>query len=119
MTEESLYFKPEEFRCKCCGRVRIDPALLGRLDAARRLYGAPMHVVSGYRCPAHNEKVGGVSQSYHTHGKAADIKVADGADRYRLLKALLTAGFNRVGIYRQGFIHVDVGPAPVNVVWIE
>ena len=43
------------------------------LDPIRRRYGAPIIVTSGYRCPALNTAVGGVVNSHHIVGCAADI----------------------------------------------
>ena len=43
------------------------------LDPIRRRYGAPIIVTSGYRCPALNIAVGGVANSHHIVGCAADI----------------------------------------------
>lgn len=43
------------------------------LDPLRAAYGKPIHVNSGYRCPALNRAVGGVATSEHLTGKAADI----------------------------------------------
>ena len=43
------------------------------LDPIRRRYGAPIIVTSGYRCPALNTAVGGVNNSHHIVGCAADI----------------------------------------------
>ena len=42
------------------------------LDPIRRRYGAPIIVTSGYRCPALNTAVGGVANSHHIVGCAAD-----------------------------------------------
>ena len=44
------------------------------LDPARERLGKPITVNSGYRCPLHNSKVGGVANSQHMHGEAADVK---------------------------------------------
>lgn len=46
------------------------------LDPLRRLHGKPIFITSGYRCPKLNDLVGGVSNSWHTKGNAADIHVA-------------------------------------------
>lgn len=46
------------------------------LDPLRRLYGKPIVITSGYRCTELNKKVGGVANSWHTQGNAADIHVA-------------------------------------------
>ena len=43
------------------------------LDPARQKYGGPVLVNSGYRCPKHNAEVGGVANSQHMKGEAADI----------------------------------------------
>lgn len=44
------------------------------LDELRRLYGKPIVITSGYRCPALNKAVGGTPGSQHTKGQAADLK---------------------------------------------
>ena len=43
------------------------------LDPLREWYGNPIYVNSGYRCPALNKAVGGVDNSYHLDGCAADL----------------------------------------------
>lgn len=43
------------------------------LDPLREKYGKPIHVNSGYRCPALNKAVGGSKTSQHILGLAADI----------------------------------------------
>lgn len=43
------------------------------LEPARELIDAPIFVNSGYRCPELNKIVGGVHNSQHCEGKAADI----------------------------------------------
>ena len=43
------------------------------LDPLRQAWGKPIHVNSGYRCPALNKAVGGVPHSQHMLGEAADI----------------------------------------------
>lgn len=45
------------------------------LQPIRSFLSRPVSVNSGYRCPKLNEAVGGVSDSRHKSGKAADIKV--------------------------------------------
>lgn len=45
-----------------------------QLDELRRLYGHPIFVTSGYRCPALNKAVGGKPNSQHVKGQAADLK---------------------------------------------
>ena len=45
-----------------------------QLDELRRLYGHPIIITSGYRCPELNKAVGGKSNSQHVKGQAADLK---------------------------------------------
>jgi hypothetical protein len=45
------------------------------LDYIREMLGCPIHINSGYRCPAVNAGVGGSPTSAHTRGLAADIVV--------------------------------------------
>lgn len=58
------------------------------LEPARRVLGEPIHVTSGYRCLALNRAVGGVSQSYHVRGLAADLHIESNAHASRLADAL-------------------------------
>ena len=58
------------------------------LEPARRLLGEPIHVTSGYRCLALNRAVGGVAQSYHVRGLAADLHIESDAHASRLADAL-------------------------------
>ena len=43
------------------------------IDEAREALGGPTNVSSGFRCPELNSAVGGLSDSRHTTGEAADI----------------------------------------------
>ena len=73
------HFKEREFVCKCCGQ--LPPAMRDNivalvdnvLDPAREEFGGPVTVNSGYRCPKHNLAVGGVVNSQHMKGEAADL----------------------------------------------
>ena len=43
------------------------------LEPLRQHFGIPVVISSGYRCPALNQAVGGVANSQHLTGEAADI----------------------------------------------
>lgn len=58
------------------------------LDPLRRLYGKPIVITSGYRCPELNKRVGGVASSWHTQGNAADIHVASLAEATKIFSNL-------------------------------
>ena len=47
------------------------------LQPLRDHLGRPVVVSSGYRCKDLNKKVGGVENSQHLKGEAADIKISD------------------------------------------
>jgi len=103
----SPHFAEEEFACRCCGLVRVNPRLVHLLEQLRgQLGGKPVVVSSAYRCAVHNRAVGGARQSQHLLGNAADIAVTGIAPR-AVAAAAEKMGFTGVGRY-SGFTHVDV-----------
>lgn len=104
------YFRREELACRHCGECLLDPVALQTLDELRYRAGFPLRVNSGYRCPVHNERVGGAKHSYHTKGQAFDLWLP--RDPQRTFVAFLAArvGFTGIGVYRH-FLHLDVGPS--------
>ena len=58
------------------------------LEPARVMLGAPVIVTSGYRCPKLNKAVGGVSNSQHVKGQAADLVCKRYEDKRRLFDIL-------------------------------
>ena len=85
---QSGFFKREEFTCKCgCGTNKTVSKLVETLDVIRAKVGVPVTVISGTRCPKHNASVGGVANSAHTTGEAADIQ-AKGYDAKRLIDVI-------------------------------
>jgi len=114
------YFRIEEFLCPCCleGRGRMDQNFLAQIEWARELAGVPFIITSGWRCSRHNERVGGKATSSHLKGLAADIRIDSSRDRFLVFRALLRAGFCRIGIGRD-FIHVDTDPDKAHdLIWI-
>jgi len=67
------FFRPEEFRCPCCGAGRPSAMLVLFLDQLRKAFNSPIRVNSGFRCAKHNAEVGGAERSRHLLGCAADI----------------------------------------------
>lgn len=61
------------------------------LEKAREMYGGPITVTSGFRSQAVNshKDVKGATNSQHTSGEAADIKCADNAKLFRLIRTKL------------------------------
>ena len=103
----SPHFHEDEFACKCCGEVgdkKQLQILVARLEMLRSQFNKPIKVISGYRCPKHNTKVGGAKKSQHMLSQAADI-VIDGISPKRVAK-LAHGIFKGIGIYDH-FTHVD------------
>jgi len=87
---------------------KLDPDLMFKLDRARELYGFPIYITSGYRTEEENKAVGGVPNSAHLTGKAADLKLSpDPFIQKKMMWALGRAGFQRVFVYSR-HAHCDV-----------
>ena len=102
-----------EFDCSCskyCSSTLIDDKLVQYIQQIRDHFGKPVKINSAYRCPTHNKKVGGGSNSYHKQGKAADIKI-DGVAPAEIAKYAESIGILGIGLYetdRDGhFVHID------------
>ena len=107
----SEHFSREEMACKCCHNLPlngISQALLDGLEKLRtRIGDKPINVTNAYRCEIHNQEVGGVRDSQHVLGKAADIWV-EGFSSYYLC-GICQEIFDGVGIYiDDDFVHVDM-----------
>ena len=85
--------------------------LMVYLDEIREAYGAPIRVSSGYRSPRLNKAVGGVSDSQHLYGLAADLVTEDLPRLFEVIRAL--GGFDQL-IWehpRRGpWVHVSIAP---------
>ena len=106
----ALHFRLSEFACPCCKRVMLHPKLLAKLMELRKILERPVYITSGYRCPEYNQKIGGVVNSYHLIGLAADIQVKD-ISLIDLLGRAEEIDFTGIGFYeRKNFLHLDVRP---------
>ena len=110
-------FSLREFRCKDGTDVPEDlldkvQLLAENLQRLRDRLGAPITVISGYRSPAYNRRVGGVKRSQHLLATAADIKVRNHspADVQGIVISMIKSGEMHqggVGVY-PSFLHYDV-----------
>jgi len=115
----SQNFIAREFVCPCCNEEGIEQDLVLKLQIARDSLPAGSSIVinSAYRCEKHNKAVGGVENSAHTRGLAADIRCNNSNYRFFLIRAISGAGFKRIGIGKD-FIHCDFdSEKPQNVMW--
>ena len=76
------------------------------LDEAREFAGIPFVINSAYRSPTHPESIKNPTSS-HIKGLAVDIKATDSTTRFKIVEALISVGFTRIGI-ADTFIHVDL-----------
>lgn len=117
------FFSFSEFACRCCGRIppgvrgNIEALVDNVLDPARRVFGGPVSVSSGYRCPKHNAEVGGVSGSQHLKGEAADICCSDNERLARIIER--NGRYDQLIRYMDGngrvrFVHVSWKRCGVN-----
>ena len=106
----ATHFNLPEFACPCCNLVMLHPKLLAKLIELRNILERQVYITSGYRCPKNNQKVGGVVNSYHRIGLAADIQAKD-ISLIDLLGYAEKIDFNGIGFYeKKNFLHLDVRP---------
>ena len=114
------YFKHEEFDSpdKPGSGLNMHEEILHMLDAVRKQFGKPIKINSGYRTETRNQKIGGVPNSSHLKGLAADISCENSKDRFTLLGLLVKAGFKRIGV-ASSFIHVDIDKTKSqDLIWV-
>jgi hypothetical protein len=119
------YFKLSEFiNSATAKRLSIDNMptfevvdnlnrLADYLDGIREKVGKPILISSGFRCPVLNKAVGGVTNSQHQKGLAADLICADMESLGKVLRE--TGGFDQlIKEHRKGsksfWYHVSVSP---------
>lgn len=113
----SPHFNSKEFECHCgqCGMITMNQLLIMELEAIRYIVNEPIYINSGYRCKSYNHKVGGVKNSQHVLGNAADIRCKS-LSAVELGDILLKMYPNQygIGIYTRNededkhFVHFDV-----------
>jgi len=85
--------------------------LAQRMEAVRAVFDKPIGISSGYRNPQLNKAVGGVSNSAHALGHAADFHV-EGFEDLAAAKRIRDSGlkFDQL-IYEQGrCVHISFDP---------
>ena len=105
----------DEFRCKCsnpsCRATLIDERLINAYKNFRLAVGVPLTINSGYRCPWHNNSIGGAALSRHTSGEALDISLHNLLSAFtiqEIIDKLKAAGFTYTRYYQaENFIHAD------------
>jgi hypothetical protein len=75
------------------------------LQPLRDVWGGPIFINSGYRCPELNKAVGGVPTSQHTKGQAADCGCTDPLALARLVKRMGLV-YDQMIVY-PSFVHLS------------
>ena len=84
---------------------KMNPAFLDKLDKCRELAGFPFVLTSSYRTAEKNSMIGGANYSMHLLGRAVDVRVANGDQRWRIVRAAMSLGLS-VGIMENA-VHID------------
>ena len=79
------------------------------LEPARLITG-PIIINSGFRCEAVNRKVGGVRNSQHMTGQAADIRLKDPGQFLRLVEFFKSWEFTDQLLTGSGWLHISWNP---------
>ena len=113
----SKNFKKSEFKCRDGTGVPDELMdnlleLVKNLQIIRDHIDKPISVISGYRTPKYNRRIGGARRSQHMTAKAADLKVRglDPKDLREIIIGLIKEGKIKkggVGLYKN-FVHYDV-----------
>ncbi len=133
----SVHLSWSELSCKDRGRTPYPLVFIrdGRAATLSALFeqvrsllgGQPLTVLSGYRTPEHNRKIGGSPDSQHVQGRALDVahptllprQVVDLVKQAKAAGALPLLG--GLGLYEKaGFVHIDTRPVPTGrtlIVW--
>lgn len=90
-------------------RAKLQALIDNVLDPARREYGSYILVNSGYRSPALNAAVGGVSNSQHLTGEAADITTGSIGNDRKLFAIIV----------QQGNFDQLIWEKPKNSLWVH
>jgi hypothetical protein len=86
-------------------------ALARQLQRARNQIGRPFRITSWYRPEPYNRQAGGVRNSQHLNGSAADISVSGYSGR-QVANAVMSWWPGGVGVYpgnRRHIVHLDIG----------
>lgn len=121
--DEIEFFTRDEFKCQCfkqpdgpyCDGFPVEPQekMVRTVNEIRRRLGVPVTIVesggSGVRCPRHNAAVGGVANSDHLTGNAADLHSEKSPEEMVRVAEEVMGHTGQIGIYSWG-IHVGINP---------
>lgn len=87
----------------------MDDSFMQQIERMRTFSGVPMVVNSAYRSKEYELSKGRSGLSYHTKGRALDIKCKDSVTRYKLVSACML--FTSLSmVIHPTYIHFDDRP---------
>lgn len=110
------YFKPEEFEkaTPSCLITDMDNQFLMRLDALRAQCGFPFVINSAYRSVSYELSKHRDGLSFHTHGRAVDIRCTDAKKRAKIILYAPAFGLRGIGVSNR-YVHLD--DREDNMIW--
>lgn len=91
------------------------------LEPTRTMTGRPLQITSGYRCPKLNKAIGGVSNSAHIEGRAADIHIYSEDYAQTLLDIFALNIHVDMALYEHSktakWIHVQTADKPRHIIY--
>lgn len=109
----TAHFARAEFACDCGGSycdgfpAEMNLELLLKLEALRNALNVPVIITSGVRCQTRNSEVGGVDNSRHLFGQAADC-YAPGIPIATVAAIAESLGLSAIRYEAEGFVHLAV-----------
>ena len=107
------HFQVKEFACKDGNdKIIIDTDVVELAELGRCYFNARGIILSAYRTPQYNEKVGGKSSSFHLKGMALDLRYENVSPVAVALyfEYVLLKDKGGIGLYKgQNFTHIDIG----------
>ena len=102
-------FSVKEFRSRDgADEILTDEKLVNLLQKMRDKFGK-INISSAYRTSSYNRKVGGVANSQHLYGLAADVTISDSSKLLEAARYAEKIGFTGIGLddKYQKFLHLD------------
>ena len=108
----SEHFLMSEYACDCAGYcdgwpAAMDPELLEKIEALRCYFDQPIIITSGVRCERRNAEVGGIANSWHLSGHAADL-YCPGVPYDEVAAAARSLGLGVIEYPNQRFDHCEI-----------
>ena len=86
-------------------------ALANGLEHVRELLGCPVNINSGYRSEELNARIGGVKNSAHTQGFAADFTAKEFGTPKQICEAIAASGILFDQLIQEGtWVHISFAP---------